>query len=158
MEANTNSTVASGMFISRITSDDNKETSYDLEKVVDIQGLVVDSWELDGEYPGVSIRNLKNLWLLFISNGVSGQIGVIASNKPTRTQILISTNIFSFSTKISDYKKVVEADGNFFKNIGISMATSAGDEIPKEVGLIQFRQSKVEPTWKKLNRVKKKSN
>lgn len=157
MEANTNSTVASGMFISRITSDDNKETSYDLEKVVDIQGLVVDSWELDGEYPGVSIKNEKK-WMLVVGKGVSGQIGVIASNKPTRTQILISTNIFSFSTKISDYKKVVEADGNFFKNIGISMATSAGDEIPKEVGLIQFRQSKVEPTWKNLNRVKKKSN
>ena len=58
-EENTNSTVASGMFISRITSYDNKETSYDLEKVVDIQGLVVDSWELDGEYPGVSIKNEK---------------------------------------------------------------------------------------------------
>ena len=71
-------TVATGMFISRITSDDDKRTSrYDLRKITEIEGFIPDTWVLDKEYEGVSLQGS----ILIVGPRVSYTIGVYVSNK-----------------------------------------------------------------------------
>jgi hypothetical protein len=118
-------TISSGIFISRITSDDNKTKSYDLSKVTEIEGFVVDSWRLDAEYEGVSID--KN-GFLSVDKGVSYTIGVSASNISSGSEILLTTKIFSFSAKIQYYRNLSERDEQFFNNIYASMLNVAGSK------------------------------
>jgi len=146
-EVGNNETVASGMFTSRITSDDKITTRYDLNKVTDIQGLEVDSWELESEYDGVFIElddKSKKYFLVVYSgsygymNGGYGynipeSINVLASNKLAAeeenieaTVITLTTNIFSFGRKIQDFVDIVNADEQFFINIGRSMIKVSG--------------------------------
>ena len=98
--ASTVATVATGMFISRITSDDDKRTSrYDLRKITEIEGFIPDTWVLDKEYEGVSLQGS----ILIVGPRVSYTIGVYVSNKGyaekngiEATEILITTTILSF--------------------------------------------------------------
>jgi hypothetical protein len=132
-------TVASGMFISRITSadDSDRQTSYDLNKVTDIEGFVADTWKLVGDFGGVEIRGS----ILIVSSKVGGTLTVSASNekyvkeqdalgnKVDTIEVILTTKIFSFYFKIQEYKDLVKNDENFFTNIGRSMSISAGDKV-----------------------------
>jgi hypothetical protein len=139
-------TVASGMFISRITSDDDKRSSkYDLRKVTDIEGFIPDTWVLDGKYEGVSLQGS----ILIVGSRVSYTIGVYVSNKGyaekngiEATEILITTTILSFYNKIKEYQTLVNSDPDFFRKIGTSMEIAAGD-YDKNSGLIPFPDLKV---------------
>ena len=135
-------TVASGMFISRITSEDTRRTSYDIHKVTDIEGFVVDTWSLIGEYgDGVSLVTNDKLGKTFLVVGpkVSGIIRISASNekyvkkqqelgyKIDVTEVILTTTIFSFYYKIKAYKELVKSDDSFFIKIGRSMDKSTAD-------------------------------
>jgi hypothetical protein len=136
-ESGNSETVVSGMYISRITSDDDRTKSYDLSKVTYIDGLIVDTWELDKSYEGVSIENKdgSNKWFLNISSKISNTIGVIASNRESGVSILLSTNIFSFNRKVEKYKQLVEEDDGFFINVYRSMVKLSGEKIDPVFGI-----------------------
>lgn len=139
-------TVATGMFISRITSDDDKRTSrYDLRKITEIEGFIPDTWVLDKGYEGVSLQGS----ILIVGPRVSYTIGVYVSNKGyaekngiEATEILITTTILSFYKKIKEYQTLVDSDPDFFRKIGTSMEIAAGD-YDKNSGLIPFPDLKV---------------
>jgi len=139
-------TVASGMFISRITSDDDKRPSrYDLRKITEIEGFIPDTWVLDKKYEGVSLQGS----ILIVGPRVSYTIGVYVSNKDyakrngiEATEILITTTILSFYKKIKEYQTLVDSDPDFFRKIGTSMEITAGD-YDKNSGLIPFPDLKV---------------
>lgn len=134
-------TVASGMFISRITSDDERISRYDLRKITEIEGFIPDTWVLDKGYEGVSLQGS----ILIVESRVSYTIGVYVSNKgyaEKATEILITTTILSFYNKIKEYQTLVDSDPKFFQKIGKSMEITAGD-YDKNSGLIPFPDLKV---------------
>lgn len=136
-QPNNADTVVSGMFISRITSDDDRQTSYNLNTVTDIEGFVVDTWSLVEDLGGVQIDGSS----LIVNSKVGGSIRVSASNEKyvkeqqeignvvELTEVILTTKIFSFYFKIKEYKDLVKNDKNFFTNIARSMSISAGDRV-----------------------------
>jgi len=131
---NSVATVASGMFISRINSDDDRRTSYELNKVTDIEGFVADTWSLVEDLGGVQIGG-KNGEILIVDPKVSGILRVSASNEEyakkmgiEATEVILTTKIFSFFFKVKEYKELSKGI-NFSTNIGISMLISAGDKV-----------------------------
>jgi len=130
---NSVATVASGMFISRINSDDDRRTSYELNKVTDIEGFVADTWGLVEDLGGVQIQKGKNGPILTIEPKVGGILRVSASNEEyakkmgiEATEVILTTKIFSFFFKVKEYKELSKGI-NFSTNIGRSMLISAGD-------------------------------
>ena len=134
-QPNNADTVVSGMFISRITSDDDRRTSYNLNTVTDIEGFVVDTWSLVEDLGGVQIDGSS----LIVNSKVGGSIRVSASNEKyvkkqqeignvvKLTEVILTTKIFSFFFKVKEYKNLVRDNDKFFTNIGKAMSIVAGD-------------------------------
>jgi hypothetical protein len=134
-QPNNADTVVSGMFISRITSDDDRQTSYNLNTVTDIEGFVVDTWSLVEDLGGVQIDGSS----LIVNSKVGGSIRVSASNEKyvkqqeeignvvELTEVILTTKIFSFFFKVKEYKNLVRDNAKFFTNIGKAMSIVAGD-------------------------------
>ena len=134
-QPNNADTVVSGMFISRITSDDDRRTSYNLNTVTDIEGFVVDTWSLVEDLGGVQIDGSS----LIVNSKVGGSIRVSASNEKyvkkqqeignvvELTEVILTTKIFSFFFKVKEYKNLVRDNDKFFTNIGKAMSIVAGD-------------------------------
>jgi hypothetical protein len=140
-QPNNSVTTVSGMFISRITSDDDRQTSYNLNTVTDIEGFVVDTWSLVEDLGGVQIDGSS----LIVNPKVGGSIRVSASNekyvkkqqeignKVDLIEVILTTKIFSFFFKVKEYKNLVRDDAKFFTNIGKSMSIFTGDTIQKDL-------------------------
>jgi hypothetical protein len=134
-QPNNADTVVSGMFISRITSDDDRQTSYNLNTVTDIEGFVVDTWSLVEDLGGVQIDGSS----LIVNSKVGGSIRVSASNEKyvkkqqeignvvELIEVILTTKIFSFFFKVKEYKNLVRDNAKFFTNIGKAMSIVAGD-------------------------------